>query len=790
MAWLALVLAGCSSNNSTENPVSVYVAPRPSSIQRVAVLPFKAPTELIGSSVSDIFTTELLRTGRYTLVERSQISGVLGETELSMAGLSEQAAIAAGRMLGADGVILGTVDEYGTVAIKGRSYPVVGASVRMIDCVSGQVMWSVGHSMRAEDRSATLSGHARQVISSMIASLTRNWHVQRKVAQAPSGTPPRQQPESPVFSAPAALPPQAPGDFSLSDLGLREVNLRWAPPAGPWKIRISRAEDPKGPFQEIAVVAAGKTTYSDRGGKEGLADATSYYYRLSSIDELNRESVPSPVRESMTAPPPEAPDNLRADTPAARAVSLSWNASVSEGVVKYIVERALGGAAFEKVGEVTKTEFREGGTSVSPLADSSEYRYRVSAVNRVGARGGVSAEVAVTTRPPPAAVAGLSGTSNELRCVPLEWTASAEGDVVRYDLFRATAPAGEWVRIGSVKGRENTRFLDGGENPGKLPDGTAYQYRVKAVNGVGAESALSAIAEARTREAPPMVLSFEAVSGLPRQVALTWWVSDDNKVVAYELARAEGEGEFETLGKVPGRERESAKDFGGRFRAEGEGKASLKDGTRYRYRIRALHPTGAVSEWSAETAAVTKPVPATPSAPKLVSGLAGRIEMSWEAPPETDIARVEIWASDREADGFKRIGTAEASGYAESGLKPSTERWYRLRTVDRDGLESLWSEASRGMSKALPDAPAGLAFSAKETGVEITWSAPMQEDIAQYEVGEKKFMGGRELAKVGEARCVLPAETVGKKISVHVRAVDADGLVSEWSETLEIKGTP
>lgn len=71
-----------------ESKANVYVAPRRSQVSKVAVLPFKAATELIGASVSDMVVTEMLRANRYVLVERSQMANVLGETELSLAGLS------------------------------------------------------------------------------------------------------------------------------------------------------------------------------------------------------------------------------------------------------------------------------------------------------------------------------------------------------------------------------------------------------------------------------------------------------------------------------------------------------------------------------------------------------------------------------------------------------------------------------------------------------------------------------------------------------------------------------
>ena len=66
----------------TRSDANVYVAPVGSSIEKVAVLPFKAPTELIGSSISDIFVTEMLRAKRYTLVERGQIDRVVSRAEM------------------------------------------------------------------------------------------------------------------------------------------------------------------------------------------------------------------------------------------------------------------------------------------------------------------------------------------------------------------------------------------------------------------------------------------------------------------------------------------------------------------------------------------------------------------------------------------------------------------------------------------------------------------------------------------------------------------------------------
>jgi hypothetical protein len=379
----------------------------------------------------------------------------------------------------------------------------------------------------------------------------------------------------------------------------------------------------------------------------------------------------------------------------------------------------------------------------------------------------------------------LAARSGELRCVPLAWTAAPEEDVTRYEVFRAEGTKADWVKIATVKGRTETHYLDGGKNPGNLPDGAEYRYRVIAVNGVEARGAPCAEVVARTRPPPPAVKSLETVSGQPRLVTLTWWASEDERVTGYELARAEGAGEFAPIGKQTGLDHCAYRDAG----SHGE-KPSLKDGTRYRYRVRALHPTGATSEWSEIAEAVTKPVPATPAAPAAVSGLAGRVELSWPANPETDIARYALWAADRESSSYKVIGVTEKATFAEQGLKPGKERWYRVQAIDRDGLESLLSASVRGSSKAVPAAPAGLAAAQDGEGIVLAWTPPAQTDIVRYRILEQKFLGRAEIAEAREPRHRFSTREIGKGKKVLVQAIDADGLEGEVSAPVEIKGMP
>jgi len=175
---LIALLAGCavpsggysgSGGAGTGDP-SVYVARNTDDIEQVAILPFKAATTLIGGSVSDMFVTEVLKMNRYDLVERSQMTGVLGEAEVALSGLTSGQAARLGQMVGAEAVIIGTVSEYEKVAIGGRTTPVVGISIRMIDTRTGRIVWSVDYADRG-GRSTTLSQHARAVVQQMAQAL-------------------------------------------------------------------------------------------------------------------------------------------------------------------------------------------------------------------------------------------------------------------------------------------------------------------------------------------------------------------------------------------------------------------------------------------------------------------------------------------------------------------------------------------------------------------------------------------------------------------------------------------
>ncbi|MCX6996165.1 MAG: hypothetical protein NTV49_03555 [Kiritimatiellaeota bacterium] len=542
----------------------------------------------------------------------------------------------------------------------------------------------------------------------------------------------------------------------------------------------------------MATLAATKKEYRD----SGLQDNTAYYYRLVPLSAVGLAGLPSKVRESMTAPTPEPPAAVRAEAPASRAVCVTWTASPSEGVVRYVVERAPADSdQFVKVGAVEKTMFREGGEAGTDLRDSTKYLYRLTAINRVGAVGTPSQPVEVVTRPPPAPVTGLSAASGEVRCVSVAWTPSPETDVVRYDVYRCDATNAAFTLVKSIKGRTTTSFLDGGRDPGNLADQSAYEYKVRAINAVGAESADHEPVKAVTRGAPPVVAGLVAKSGQPRQVSLAWELSPDQKVVGYEIQRAaQGEAAPARIAEVSGREKDNFIDRGGSRWFSG-GLGTLPDGTEYRYQVIAFNTARVCSPPTAPVSARTKPVPVAPSGLSTTTNLPKSVKITFRANPEKDIVCYVVEAAADAAGKFRELvrvdPTAEdALACTEAKLSDGAPRCYRIKAVDRDTLESPWSEVVAGATKPLPPPPADVRAEWKDDAAVLTWTASAAQDVKAYKVWKKSFFSAEVVATVAGPECRLTRAQVEKKINVFISAVDADGLESEHSAVLAVAPPP
>ena len=105
----------------------------------------------LGTSASDILTTELFKTGAFTLIERAQLKQVLGEQALGQTGaVNPETAAQAGKVLGLNALVTGSISQFG-VSTGGADYGVYKqkiqtakctVDVRVVDASTGQLLFA------------------------------------------------------------------------------------------------------------------------------------------------------------------------------------------------------------------------------------------------------------------------------------------------------------------------------------------------------------------------------------------------------------------------------------------------------------------------------------------------------------------------------------------------------------------------------------------------------------------------------------------------------------------------
>ena len=577
--------------------------------------------------------------------------------------------------------------------------------------------------------------------------------------------------------------------------GLRQIEITWpAPEEDIYRFRIERSESSRGPFVFVANVNPQRRQFVDGSSPETrLAESTSYFYRLISIQsDRGPRSLPCKVICAETGPPPGRVAGLQVSASGSRANTLVWSVAEGAGVLSYHVERVLadGPAEFSSVGVTTDLSFVDGGNKASTLNDSAKYRYRVITVNEVGSESPPSESVNVTTLPPPKPVKGFMGTLNEVRCAPLKWQISPELDIAGYNIYCARSADAKPAKVHFVEGRDSVMFVHGGTNPGDLEDEGVYFFQIKAVNHVGAESVSSDLVKVVTRPVPPEIQGVSVESGHPREVYVKWTLSPDNSVIGYEIWRSlEGSDEWMQIKIIENNSVSLYRDHGEEEDLTKLG--TLLDGTNYLYRVIAYNTGGVRSSASEPVTAKTKLVPVVPVGLHVTSGLAGVVKLSWKSNPESDLKVYQIESSSRETRSFRELCLAQPGEgmemhAEESDLKVSVTRYYRIKAVACDGLESAWSPVVSGITKALPDAPSNLQQSGDQQTVILKWNSPAQQDIVRYIIWSKRFIGWKEIGSSEQCEYKFEGDELDKISSVALSAVDKDDLESEKSEALKL----
>jgi len=294
------------------------------------------------------------------------------------------------------------------------------------------------------------------------------------------------KPSSTVSATPVGGP-EAPSGLAATP-GDGKVALSWTAPASDcgsqvtgYKVYVATSADFKGAgIYEVAGTAL---------VLEGLANGTSYYFRVTAVDDVG-ESGPSNVANATPVGVPGTPTGLAA-APGDRQVTLTWDPPASDGGSPVTGYDLYVGTTAHFGGRAPLAEVTGRTVIVTGLANGTTYYFRVTAVSKVG-QGPPSNEVPAVPLTVPGAPTGLTATPGNSN-VTLAWTAPASGGapIKGYIIYQGTSPGGETGTPVNGSLVTGTSYIVTG-----LTSGTTYFFKVVAVNAAGL-SPLSAEASAK-----------------------------------------------------------------------------------------------------------------------------------------------------------------------------------------------------------------------------------------------------------------------------------------------------
>jgi fibronectin type 3 domain-containing protein len=659
---------------------SVFVSPQAQQkiYRKVAVMPFRAPVELVGASIADMVGTEILKTYKYQLIERSQMEQVLEEQSLGLKGVSQSTlAMKVGKILGVEGVIIGTVPEYGMRAVGALKLPAVDVNIRMIDVETGSIIWSITDSAICQEP-ISLSAFARHLIGSMIHRLKQEW--------VRTG-------DTVAISLP---PPQITSSRGEIQKAIIEILPYSSQTYSSYRLLRSRSE--KGPFTQVAIEKnEGKRNIVFKD--EGLLDATTYYYKVDAVSAIGLIGPTSEPFKVTTKGPPSPVFEFEAVSDQLRKVFLVWTPVNKPDIKGYSIYRAnqrngpYKEIAFVK-GKDAKHYLDKGEKSSwgdeGHLKDNTEYFYKIQSVNVVDFHSPDSPIISAVTKGPPSPVVKLQAKNRQARKVPLTWTPVNEEEVKGYSIYRANQRNGPYKEIAFVKGKDAKHYLDKGEksswgNEGHLKDNTEYFYKIQSVNVVDVHSPDSPIISAVTKPIPVPVTGLKANQLEVKQISLNWQPNPETDIKEYDIFRGKSQQSIKkNIKNVPG----TVFSYTDK---------ELEDGQKYFYRVRAIDKDNLVGKFSDPVRSMTKPLPSKPKG-LTIDFDNGQIKLSWHKNPEMDIAHYQVFK--KAFFSWEKVGeTIDPIFFYKDELKEGKTLVFMVKAAD---TSKMVSEPSEEISYLVP----------------------------------------------------------------------------------------
>ncbi len=361
---------------------------------------------------------------------------------------------------------------------------------------------------------------------------------------------------------------------------------------------------------------------------------------------------------------------------------------------------------------------------------------------------------------------------SSINSIALEWKSITSSGLAGYNIYRSNMQLDgtKFQRIATLDNKYVTHYLDKDVNAN-----SKYSYTISIINKHEVESAPSEAVIVSTLPNFKSVSLIKSLSGLPRQIKILWRPHGNPAVSKYILERTSPtSSKWKKLATIKNRYNIEYIDD------------ELGDNQTFSYRLKAVTFDGIISQVSAISIATTKPLPSQASNLIASRNLPRNIKISWEPSKTKDIVFYNIYSASTIGGTFNKIAQAPMSHnrFDNNIALDGKIYFYKITTVDKDGLESNIKEVEPVMGSTLgkPKTPKVTLAQIQGDKIILNWVNSDNRAVS-YNVYKSEQRGWNlSKAKLIPNIIGLRFEDLnvvrGVEYRYAIQAVDANGLVS------------
>ncbi|TPW21567.1 MAG: psrP, partial [Elusimicrobia bacterium] len=451
---------------------------------------------------------------------------------------------------------------------------------------------------------------------------------------------------------------------------------------------------------------ASSRTFSAQAGFTGLTANTTYYLRVLAQGHGGSESAYAVAAASATeANAPTAAVVLAAS---GTSVQLGWGANANPSGTLYSAQLSTSSGFAAPV-----TSSRTAGLQAlfADLGANATYYLRVRAEGVGGALSGFSATVSTFTTSAALSPVSAAVVSAAASSLSTQWGNGGNPAGTPYRALLSTSPAFAGAGDGSSDTLNTSAVFTG------LSANTTYYFKVKALGGLGPDSAFTAALASATLPNAPVTAAVTAVTTSTAQLG---WGGNANPGGTLYAAQVAATADFASP-------LSSSRTF-----ATTASFTGLTPNATYYLRVRAVGHGGFLSDYAVAAASATDANVPTGAAVQTVGGTG--LRLLWDAAGNAEGSRYDANLST--ASNF--TGTLASSRTAAlfatfNGLTANTTYYLRVRTLGFGGTATAFGAASSSFTTvgaAMPS-PAAATLSAT-TALTIAWTDGINNAGTQY----------------------------------------------------------